>query len=74
MATPDFTKATTEHDEKRSHIPTACVRVDDETEELLSPEHSAFLTKQHGTVELYPVPSMDLSDPLNWVPWRVSIQ
>lgn len=38
--------------------------------EELSPEHREFLLSRHGTVDLDPIPSMDLNDPLNWPRWK----
>jgi hypothetical protein len=38
----------------------------------ISVEHRNFLLQHHGTVDLDPLPSMDLADPLNWPSWKVS--
>lgn len=36
----------------------------------LKTEHHDFLMKRHGSVQLEPLPSLDLADPLNWSDWR----
>jgi hypothetical protein len=37
----------------------------------LSTEHQEFLIQRHGTTNLDPIPSMDLTDPFNWPTWKV---
>ncbi|EON97726.1 putative mfs multidrug transporter protein [Phaeoacremonium minimum UCRPA7] len=32
----------------------------------ISNDHREFLLSHHGSVDLDPIPSMDLADPLNW--------
>lgn len=41
--------------------------------EELSTEHREFLMAHHGTVDLDPIPSMDLKDPLNWPRWKKNL-
>lgn len=40
----------------------------------LTPEHEAFLLEHHGRIDLNPIPSQDLNDPLNWPEWRKNSQ
>lgn len=37
----------------------------------LSRAHRDFLMEHHGTLDLDPIPSMDLADPYNWPAWKV---
>jgi len=37
----------------------------------ISNEHSDFLLKRHGTLELNPLPSAHEEDPYNWPRWKV---
>lgn len=37
----------------------------------LSRSHRDFLMEHHGTLDLDPIPSMDLADPYNWPAWKV---
>ncbi|EAW08468.1 putative MFS transporter [Aspergillus clavatus NRRL 1] len=36
----------------------------------LSQAHRDFLMEHHGTLDLDPIPSMDLADPYNWPTWK----
>ncbi|KAM0117631.1 hypothetical protein ACP6JC_005787 [Aspergillus fumigatus] len=36
----------------------------------LSRSHRDFLMEHHGTLDLDPIPSMDLADPYNWPAWK----
>ncbi|RLL99162.1 hypothetical protein CFD26_105262 [Aspergillus turcosus] len=36
----------------------------------LSRAHRDFLMEHHGTLDLDPIPSMDLADPYNWPAWK----
>ena len=37
----------------------------------ISKPHRDFLLERHGTLDLDPIPSMDLADPYNWPTWKV---
>ena len=37
----------------------------------LSSSHRQYLLERYGTILLDPIPSEDLSDPLNWPLWKV---
>ena len=43
----------------------------DDAVATLSKEHRDFLLERHGTLNLDPLPSMDLADPYNWPTWKV---
>lgn len=38
--------------------------------QALTSEHYDFLMKRHGSVQLDPLPSNDIADPLNWPDWK----
>lgn len=39
----------------------------------LSDSHRQFLMERYGTVDLVPLPSEDLNDPLNWPAWKKNL-
>lgn len=47
--------------------------VDMASEQELTPAHSDYLLKRHGTLVLDPIPSDDPADPLNWPNWKVAL-
>lgn len=46
-------------------------QVEDDEQIQLSLAHKEYLLARHGTLELYPMPSQDDLDPLNWPKWKV---